>query len=228
MKLPINQIIHGNCLEVMKDWPDNCVDLVLTDPPYGINKKLTDGGGKRKYQKSRRLYIGKTWDKNPITKKEINSMLRIGRNQIIFGGNYFKMPPCRCFLIWDKLNHLPTMSRVEFIWTSFDLPAKYFAVRATQKIRIHPTQKPINLLLTILNKYSKSTDLIIDPYCGSGTTCVAAKMLGRRYIGIDTDSEYCQITEDRLKGVRSSLLRSLKKKTPEQTLGIKTKKRRIK
>ena len=203
--LEANQIICGDCLEVMKDWPDKCVDLVLTDPPYGLGDRLSDGGGKLKNSPFRVLYRKSKWDDIKPQNEAFDEIFRISSNQIICGGNYFGLPPTRGFVCWDKQQHLTTLSAVEYIWTSFDCPAKIFVGSSMNLNRQHPTQKPVNLIKWLINKFSKPTDLILDCYCGSGTACVAAKMLGRRYIGIDISEEYCEIARQRIRAVETGV-----------------------
>ncbi len=205
MTLPINQIICGDCLDVMKDWPDNCVDLVLTDPPYGIG--ASQGFG-RSLRLSKTIVKG-DWDGQIPSKPCFEAMLRTSQNQIIWGGNYFAdyLYATRCFLVWDKLNAGRDFADCEMAWTSFDKVARLFVARVADehKTRIHPTQKSLKLMVWCLENYSKPTDLILDPFCGSGTTCVAAKMLGRDYIGIDISEEYCEIARQRIKAVETGV-----------------------
>ena len=215
MKLPINQIVCGDCLEVMKDWPDDCVDLVLTDPPYGLNivKGGSLSGGNVPYQAS-------DWDASPPKPEYFKQMVRLSVNQVIWGGNYFPclwLKPCRGFIYWNKLNHHTNRADGELAWTSFDMCARHFdymwdgnrygfpnqPIRGVGQptTRTHPTEKPLELMLWLLREFSRANQLILDPFCGSGTTCVAAKMLGRNYIGIDISEEYCKIARQRIKAV---------------------------
>ena len=212
MTLPINTIIQGDCLEVMKGGPDNCVDLVLTDPPYGIDVMNW------KRQKSRigyglsdkiRNYGDVEWDKEPPPKECFTEMARCSPNQIIFGGNYFDLPPSSCWIVWDKDNGANDFADAELAWTSFKTAVRIIKWRWNGMLqepgqkdhRQHPTQKPLGVMKWILERYSKPEQTILDPFCGSGTTCVAAKMLGRNYIGIDISEEYCKIARERLEAV---------------------------
>jgi site-specific DNA-methyltransferase (adenine-specific) len=191
MTLPIGQIINADCLEVMRSWPDKCVDVVITDPPYGIG--IAKNPFRQKFAKS-------NWDNRPCSQEEIEEMLRISKNQIIWGGNYFPLPPSQCFLIWDKGQPEDFSSAMcEMAWTSFKSPAKTFFKRVTEYAKVHPTQKPLELMKWCIEKYTKPTDLILDCFAGSGTTCVAAELLGRKWIGIELDETYCQIARKRVK-----------------------------
>ena len=196
-----NTIICGDCLEVMRDWPDNCVDLVLTDPPYGIGASCGFG---RSLRLSKAIVKG-NWDNEIPHKEYFDNILRLSQNQIIWGGNYFAdyLYATRCFLVWDKINAGRDFADCEIAWTSFDKVARIFVKRVADehKDRIHPTQKSLALMVWCIKNYSSPNDLIVDPFCGSGTTCVAAKMLGRRYIGIDISPEYCEIARQSLGAV---------------------------
>ena len=214
--IPENSIICGDCLEVMKEWPDNCVDLVLTDPPYG--KRLLSKNGyvvgkpNERCLAKRKFYGVQQWDNEIPQKETFQRMFDIGKEQIIFGGNYMveHLPARSCWIVWDKDNIASPFADCELAWTSFSAGAKIVKWRwngmlqepnYAKEIRQHPTQKPLGVMRWILERYSKPNDLILDPFCGSGTTCVAAKMLGRRYIGIDISEKYCEIARQRLEAV---------------------------
>ena len=218
--LSVNKIICGDCLEIMKGWPDKCVDLVLTDPPYGIKILNSDGtmGGTSASIKKWAGQINPKYqafdnDDRPIDPAKL---LRVSQNQIIWGGNYIadKLPPSSCWLVWYKRinGQSNDYADCELAWTSFDKPAKVFQHLWMGMLRhseiqqhYHPTQKPVALGLWILKNYSKPDDLILDCYCGSGSFLVAAKLLGRRYIGIDISPEYCKVAEMRLRAVETGV-----------------------
>lgn len=192
----IGQILNMDCLEAMRGMPDGCVDLVITDPPYGLNTKMSSGG---------------TWAINPIyddvpdwdikvSQKYIKELFRVSKSQIIWGGHLYKLPISRCWLAWIKNESMPTMGDFELAWTSFDKVSKCFKERRNPDgKRIHPTQKPVSLMAWCIKNYSNENDLIFDPFAGSGTTCVAAQALGRQFIGIDISAKYCEIARERLK-----------------------------
>jgi len=209
-ELPINQIICGDCLEVMRDWPVKCVDLVLTDPPYGILGGAKTIGGKGFFEPT--IYPKMDWSYEPFSQKQLIACQRVSDHQIIFGFNHFSkiFPSSACVIVWDKAcqnGWEDTFADGEIAWTSFKNPLKIYrylwkgALKAKPEYRQHPTQKPLQLMIWILEDFSKPNNIILDPFCGSGTTCVAAKMLGRQYIGIDISPEYCKIAEERLKAV---------------------------
>lgn len=219
----INQIICGNCLEVMKEWPDGCVDLCLTDPPYGLSMdRLAYKKSGKQYGRAaaaNAYYPDTNWDMVIPDKTVFKELSRISKNQIIWGGQYYTsfLSVCRGWLIWDKRcsdNISNCYGDGEMAWTTFDKPLRIFRYlwngmlqenMANKEKRYHPTQKPLQLMKWCIYNYSNPNDLIVDFYSGSGTTCVAAKMLGRRYIGIDISEEYCQISRDRLEAVETGL-----------------------
>ena len=217
--IPENSIICGDCLEVMKDWPDNCVDLVLTDPPYGLNMdKLAHKKSGKQYGRAaaaNTYYLNTNWDTKIPNKTLFDELSRIGKNQIIWGGQYYShiLPVSRGWLLWDKrcsANISNCYGDGEMAWTSFNKPLRIFRYlwngmlqenMATKEQRYHPTQKPIALGIWSLNQLSKLNDLILDCFCGAGGFCIAAKMLGRRFIGIDISEKYCEIARQRLEVV---------------------------
>ena len=132
-------------------------------------------------------------------KKVFDEMLRISTNQIICGGNYFALPPTRCFIVWDKqISPDFSLAMAEYFWTSFDRLAKIYRMPSEKGERIHPTQKPLKLFETILSDYSKENDLVLDCFSGSGTTAVACHNLKRRFICIEKDPEYWKASCERL------------------------------
>jgi site-specific DNA-methyltransferase (adenine-specific) len=210
--LPINEIIEGDCLDILRSFPDKSIDLVLTDPPYGI-------GASNKSFKSGSLTIQRPddfygeWDNAKPSKEIFDEIFRVSKNQIIWGGNYFIdcLYPTRCMIFWDKHTQNTSYADGELAWTSFDRNMKLYnkswvGANAKDGERVHPTQKSIDVMLAIIKDFSIPTDLILDPFAGSGTTCVAAKMEGRNYIGIEISEKYCKIARERLKSVTQKLL----------------------
>ena len=217
-------VILGDCLEVMKGFAEKQFDLILTDPPYGINV-----GGKPRERERVQVGIGavafgksggkgfippksyRGFDDTQIPSKEVfNEMRRISKNQIIFGGNYFTehLPPSSCWVVWDKDNAESFFADCELAWASFPLAVRKFKWRwfgmlqeqmgENKEFRHHPTQKPIELFKWILENYSKEGQTILDPFLGSGTTLVAAKQLNRNATGIEISEDYCEIAKRRL------------------------------
>ena len=148
-----------------------------------------------------------TWDVAP-KQEYFEELFRISRNQIIWGGNYFDLPPTRCFLIWRKTN-IPeqfSMAMVEYAWTSFNDNAKMFEFSAAgQPDRFHPTQKPVQLYKWILNNYSEQGDKILDTHVGSASSLIACHETGRRYVGFEIDEEYYTKAKKRLETAESQM-----------------------
>jgi site-specific DNA-methyltransferase (adenine-specific) len=205
----LDKVVCGDCLDLMKMMPDKSVSLCLTDPPYGI-------GENNKQNLSRGNLCQPTdygdyeWDKNRISPDEIRGILRVGVNQIIFGGNYYvsDLHDSNCWIVWDKDNGNNDFADCELAWTSFDSAVRKFKYRWNGMLqepnfpkekRVHPTQKPVALGVWCLENYSSDTDLIADFFCGSGSFLVAAKKLGRHFIGCEISEEYCRIAEARLR-----------------------------
>jgi DNA modification methylase len=188
----------GDCLEVMKQIPDKSVDLVLTDPPYGIDVgSMAMGKGKKKT-----AFNSFSWDKSAPNQHLINELLRISKYQIIWGGNYFALPPSGCWLSWDKMQKF-SGADFELAWTNMTKPSKVFRmsrIEAYAKMnKQHPTQKPLALMEWCLS-FLPEIQTVIDPFMGSGTTGVACKNLNRNFIGIEQDANYFEIAKGRING----------------------------
>ena len=129
-------------------------------------------------------------------------LFRVSRNQIIWGGNYFSLPPTRCFVIWQKLSISEnfSMAMAEYAWTSFDDNAKIFACTPQGKNgeRFHVTQKPVELYEWLINRYAKPGDKILDPMAGSASCLVACHRTGHEYVGYEIDDYYYQRAKERL------------------------------
>ena len=138
------------------------------------------------------------WDIAP-PQEYFTELFRISRNQIIWGGNYFDLPPTRCFLIWRKLtiSESFSMAMCEYAWTSFNDNAKLFEYQPQDPTRFHPTQKPVALYKWILNRYAKPGDKILDTHLGSGSSRIAAYDLGFDFVGYEIDKEYFDKQEER-------------------------------
>jgi len=200
----MNKIHNVDCLEFMKTIPDDYFDLVLTDPPYGIGDKFK--GGKNSKMSNFNEIVDKGWDNAP-SKQVFNEIIRISKNQIIWGGNYFDLPPTRGFIIWDKkISEDFTLAMAEYAWTSFDALAKIYRLSTEKGNRLHPTQKPQKVIEYCLN-YSdvEKHHKVFDPFMGSGTTALACKSLGLDWCGCELESDYVEIANKRLEQVQGSL-----------------------
>ena len=193
-----------NCVEGMKKYPDKYFDLAIVDPPYGINAtnmqmgsapnrkeagqypgtstavklkgRLNSGAGKLKNRMLNKSLIN--WDNETPSKEYFEELFRVSKNQIIWGGNYFDLPPTRCFIIWNKNQPWDNFSQAEFAWTSFDRPAKLFTYSNrggnNEETKIHPTQKPVYLYDYCLKHFAEAGMKILDTHLGSGSSRISA------------------------------------------------------
>ena len=207
-----NQILNMDCIDFLKNCPDNYFDLCCCDPPYGIGeaKKNNASRGKLAIAKD---YGKKDWD-DKIPKREIFEQIkRVSKNQIIFGGNYFVeyLSNSPCWLVWDKNNGMNDFADCELAWTNFKSAVRKYKWTwngmlqedmKNKDIRIHPTQKPLRLFEMILSDYSNENDLILDCFSGSGTTAVACHNLKRRFICVEKDYDYWKVSVERLENAK--------------------------
>lgn len=197
----LSVVYNMDCMEYMKTIPDKYFDLAVVDPPYGIH--ITSSGRLKKYNANKNK-----WDEEIPKKIYFDELLRISKNQIIWGGNYFYLPPTRCFLIWDKQQpEEVSFASCEFAWTSFDQSAKtfYYSMLHDKDYRFHPTQKPVALYTWIFNKYAKQGDKILDTHLGSGSSCIAAYKAGLDFVGCEIDKDYFDAQEKRFKEFTSQV-----------------------
>lgn len=197
----ISEVYNMDCMEYMKSIPDKFFDLSVVDPPYGLDKKSTQGSGKLKNKCLNRGNINK-WDIRP-SKSYFKELFRVSKNQIIWGGNYFPLPPTRCFICWDKQQVWENFSQCEFAWTSFDKPAKHVTIpnRGGQADRnkFHPTQKPVELYAYLLRVFARPGNRILDTHLGSGSSRIAAYKMGFDFYATEIDKDYFLAQEKRFK-----------------------------
>lgn len=182
-----------DCMEYMKSLPDKVFDLAVVDPPYGIN--ITNSGRLKKYNANK-----VKWDSEAPQKDYFSELCRVSKNQIIWGGNYFELPPTRCFLVWDKKQpEGVSFASCEFAWTSFEQSAKtfYYSMLNDKDFRIHPTQKPVALYAWIFSRYANQGDKILDTHLGSGSSRIAAYDAGLDFVGCEIDPDYFDLEEQR-------------------------------
>ena len=183
----------GDCRDILPMLPK--VDAVITDPSYGIgasSKKFINGTSKT----NKDYYANVCWDTSTPSAEVMQLVLAAGDVQIVWGGNYFGLPPSRCFLVWDKTIHGNSYADCEFAWTNQDANARIKAlnmVAANMDGRVHPTQKPLDLMRWCISQCRNNPQSIIDPFMGSGTTGVAATEMGRKFIGIEREPKYFDI-----------------------------------
>ena len=203
------ELIHGDCMDVMATYPDKYFDWAIVDPPYGIdvaNMNMGAGKGKRCSKIQNRNWKPKDWDKEIPTEDYFNELFRVSKNQIIWGGNYFPLPPSQYFSVWDKGEGLygRSFAECEYAWVS-NGGTRILKVNPVQKDRIHPTQKPVALYEWILDKYAEEGSKIIDTHLGSGSSAIAAHKLGFDFVGIEIDKDYYDAAVKRFNLVTSQL-----------------------
>jgi site-specific DNA-methyltransferase (adenine-specific) len=175
-------------MELMGRYPDKYFDLAIVDPPYGIGEH----GGKCRTRKSKKTNgIKKEWDSIRPNFKYFIELIRVSKNQIVWGGNYFSdiLPVSRCWIYWQK-NMGGDFSDGELAWTSFDKVLKQYNKRSETFNRIHPTQKPVALYKWILDKYAKPNNKILDTHLGSGSIAIACHDYGFDLTACELDKEY--------------------------------------
>ena len=205
-------IYHGDCREVLSTL--QIFDLLLTDPPYGIgaSRAKAFGWGANRgtcglggYNPGRRDYGDSAWDDNPAEQSTIDLCRSKASLQIIWGGNYFTLPPTKGVLVWDKLRGNTDFADGEMAWTNLELALRIFRYRwngylvdqNSRDVREHPTQKPLALMKWCLT-FTPEARTVLDPFVGSGTTLEACKTLGIPAVGIEIEERYCEITAKRL------------------------------
>lgn len=198
MEKYINKIINADCMDILKQLPDKCIDLVLTDPPYGIGISKNP---------VRQMHKKKDWDLEIPIGNVFNEIFRVSKHQIIWGGNYFNLPQSQGFFIWNKLQPENfSLAMCEYAWYSKQQPAKMYNCSVLEeKNKIHPTQKPVKLFMWLLSRETNENDLVLDCFSGSGTTAIACHRLKRRFICIEKDPEYWAKSCERLKAEQAQL-----------------------
>ena len=228
MMLEINHYYNMDCMDGMRQIPDKFFELAIVDPPYGINatkmrmgenlkrrgdgypgqstaarqrrNRLNQGAGKLKNKALNTLSCD--WDEKPPTKEYFDEVFRVSQNQIIWGGNYFDLPPTRGIICWDKIQPWENFSQFEMAWTSFDKPAALFRHSNTggrnDEKKIHPTQKPIELYMWLLNKFAKQGDKILDTHVGSASSLIACHRMGFNFMGFEIGKDYYKASSKRL------------------------------
>ena len=180
----------GDCVEAMSKMPDNAYDLAIVDPPYGIG--ISSNSFRQKHKKC-------GWDSEIPTDQYFKQIQRVSKNQIIWGGNYFDLPPTRCFIVWDKkISENFSLAMAELAWTSFDRLAKIFRLSMSE-IKRHPTQKPIKLYNWLLHNYAKPGDRILDTHLGSMSIAIACHYKGFHLTGTELDKDYFTAGVERVK-----------------------------
>jgi site-specific DNA-methyltransferase (adenine-specific) len=212
----INSIVFNeDCIAGMKRYPDKYFDLAICDPPYGIGEDGASNHSRSKIAKAKE-YTPKNWDKQPPSDEYFSELIRVSKNQIIWGANHFisKIPyDSSCWVVWDKDN-TGDFADCELAWTSFNTAVRKFTWRwngmlqedmKNKEIRVHPTQKPVALYKWLLDKYAKAGDKILDPNVGSGSSRIACSEYGFDYTGFEIDKEYFEAQEKRYKDYKAQM-----------------------
>ena len=208
-------IYNADCKEILPEL--GRFDLLLTDPPYGIGesskKQRTRGGrtafgGKRGIDIPPKDYGENDWDRKTPPADLIQFARCMATSSIIWGGNYFDVPPSSCWIVWDKENGTTDFADCELAWTNLKKAVRKFRYKwqgmlqehagDKKEVRQHPTQKPVPLMRWCLT-HAPTAQTILDPFMGSGTTLVAAKLEGRKAVGIEISEKYCEIAANRLR-----------------------------
>ena len=227
-----SEVFNEDCVEAMKAYPDNYFELAIVDPPYGYGSVVympkerlkAHGGYIDKYQITIATLDTNNRKMNKVdvvhaqTSKEtiksfseenvspppeyFEELFRVSKHQIIWGGNYFLLPPSRGFCIWQKptVSESFSMAMCEYAWLSFDTNSKVFSAppQGTKKDpRVHPTQKPVALYRWLLQNYAKQGNKILDTHLGSGSSRIAADMEGYDFTGYELDKDYFEASVKR-------------------------------
>lgn len=193
-------IYNDDCMNILKQTPDNYYQLCIVDPPYGIGESL---GKPSRNRFSAVEYLSKNWDIAPPDRKYFQELKRVSKNQIIWGANHFinRVPESNssCWIVWDKENGDSHFADSELAYTSFKTAVRNFKYRwagmlqgdmKNKEHRIHPTQKPVKLYEWLLSNYAKEGDRILDTHLGSGSSAIAAHYGGFEFVGCELDEDY--------------------------------------
>ena len=199
-------IYHARCEHVVP-FLDRA-DLVLTDPPYGIGEARAGNVTRGCLAKSRD-YGSAEWDDEPPPRWILDQVRDCATWNVIFGGNYFDLPPATCWLVWDKDNGATDFADCELAWTNLKKAVRRIRYRwqgmlqehagTKKESRVHPTQKPLAVMRWCIAQAPEEITTILDPFAGSCTTAVAAKLLGKRCVCIEAEEEYCKAGVNRLR-----------------------------
>lgn len=206
-------IVHNtDCLQELRNTPDNAYDLAVVDPPYGIqaDSNAYKNGQNCKINGFKEHQPG-SWDSIPPPPEYFAELFRVSKQQVIWGGNYFDLPATSCYLVWNKVQRGFSFADGELAWTSFSSAVRIFDyARGNDSgfapklkgvgrigINIHPTQKPVALYKWVYQLYAKPGYRILDTHVGSGSSRLAAHDAGLDYIGYEIDKHYYAAQEKR-------------------------------
>ena len=173
----------GDCRDILPTLPK--VDAVITDPPYGIGIASNP---------VRQMHEKLDWDAAAPDDSVLDAIVDAGAVAVVWGGNYFNLPPSQCFFVWDKVQPQDfSLAMCEQAWTNKKGPAKLYRQSVLSYRKEHPTQKPVELMKWCIAQCTDNPQTILDPFMGSGTTGVAAVQMGRKFIGIEREPSYFDI-----------------------------------
>ena len=183
------EITNENNLDLMKRYSDKYFDLAIVDPPYGIGISKNP---------IRQMHKKKNWDNEIPSKQYFDELFRVSKNQIIWGGNYFDLPPSQGFYIWDKKQPENfSLAMCEYAWSSIQKPAKIWSLSVMkEQNKIHPTQKPIELYEWLIMRNCEKGYKILDTHLGSGSIAIAIDIINKReqlnlqFVGCELDADY--------------------------------------
>jgi site-specific DNA-methyltransferase (adenine-specific) len=192
-----------DCMDFLQQVPEKYFDLAVVDPPYGLGTAVVNSKGRFK----RYCNEHQNWDTEVPNNAYFSSLFDVSENQIIWGGNYFKLPPNRFFIIWDKQQPEGiSFAMAEYAWGSFNQSAQIYKVRSQgQEQRFHPTQKPVPLYDWIYQNYAKPGQVILDTHLGSGSNRIAAHKNNLEFVGVELDPEYFYASVKRFEQCTSQL-----------------------
>lgn len=186
-----------DCMEGMKEFPDKYFDLAVVDPPYGIN--INHNMGRRRRDK-KSDYPKAYWDDLPPGGDYFSELMRVASKIIVWGGNYFPLPPTKCFIVWRKpqISENVSFSMLEYAWTNLDDTSKEYIGMSNEKDRIHATQKPKALYDWIFGRWAERGMKFLDTHVGSASSLMAAHDAGLQYVGFEKDKYYYELSKKRL------------------------------
>lgn len=197
------------CGDMREIMPIIRTDACVTDPPYGLGEDSRDKHLSRGKLTTPTDYGDGDWDATPADAEQIALIRACSDWQIVFGGNYFALPPAQCWLVWDKLNGNNDFADCELAWTNLNKAVRRIQYlwngmirRGEKEPRVHPTQKPIDVMAWCLSHLPASVETVCDPFMGSGTTGVACIRRGLKFIGIERDARYFDVACRRIEQAR--------------------------
>lgn len=198
------QLVNGDCMDVMRELPDNAFDLAICDPLYGLGIDGQKACVCKNPKHNRKFHARKGWDDSTPTAEYFRELERVSRNQIIWGANYFVehlTKGTKGWIVWFKGQTGLTMSDCELAYSSFNCPTRLITINRgvlAKQNTIHPTEKPVQLYSWLLQNYAKRGDKILDTHLGSGAICLAADSMGFEMTGIELDPEYYNAAKQRI------------------------------